>query len=112
MFVDREGMKEWRNGGVNYIQCRLVEEAERLEAKLTAGTMHQAGRPRLTGGGGRGGGEGPLGPWPWIRVAACDAWESAMGTEAVWVTVADESSWDVLRAVTPDEKAVIRAFAA
>ena len=58
MFVDREGMKEWRNGGVNHIQCRLVEEAERLEAKLMAGTMHQAGRPRLTGGGGRGAGWG------------------------------------------------------
>ena len=76
------------------------------------GRDHAPGRAASAHGGGAGrGGEGPLGPWPWIRVAVCDAWESAMGTEAVWVTVADESSWDVLRAVTPDEKAVIRAFA-
>lgn len=34
-----------------------------------------------------------------------------MGTEAVWVTVADESSWDVLRAGIPEEEAVTRAFA-
>lgn len=28
----------------------------------------------------------------------------------MWVTVADESSWDVLRAETPEEKALIRVF--
>lgn len=30
---------------MNYNHCHLVEEAERLKAKLMAGTMHQAGRP-------------------------------------------------------------------
>lgn len=95
---------------MNYNHCHLVEEAERLKAKLRAGTMHQAGRP----GGGhlraqRGAG-GLSDPGPG-SAAEGDAWESAMGTEAVWVTVADESSWDVLRAVTPKEKALVRAFA-
>lgn len=93
---------------MNYNHCHLVEEAERLKAKLMAGTMHQAGRP---------GEDTSAHGWRALSdpgpgsVAVGDAWESAMGTEAVWVTVADESSWDVLRAVTPEEKALILAFA-
>ena len=53
---------------MSYNHCHLVEEAERLRAKLMAGTMHQA---RWPGGGGdistHGWGRGP--PWapgPWI----------------------------------------------
>lgn len=72
--------------------CHLVEEAEWLRAKLMAGTMHQAGwglgghlRSRAEGRG-----RGPLsGPGPG-SIAVCDAWSSAMGKEAVWVTVADD----------------------
>lgn len=40
---------EWRDGRMSYNRCHLVEEAERLRAKLMAGTMHQA---RWPGGGG------------------------------------------------------------
>lgn len=50
---------------MNYNHCHLVEEAERLKAKLMAGTMHQAGRPgEDTSAHGWG---GPLRPQPWIR---------------------------------------------
>ena len=49
-----------------------------------------------------GGHSGPLGPG---SLAVCDAWERAMGKEAVWVMWQMTSSWDMHRAVTPEEEA-------
>lgn len=55
---------------MNYNHCRLVEQAERLKAKLRAGTMHEAGRPgedTSAHGGGRGGSRTlALDPPPWV----------------------------------------------
>lgn len=70
--------------------------------------MHQAGRPGRTPP--RTGGGPSRTPVPdpprWVMPG-----KAPWGQKAVWVTVADESSWDVLRAETPEEKALIRVFA-
>ena len=58
------------------------------------------GTSPLTGG--DGGHPGPRGPG---SLAVSDAWERAMGKEAVWVMWQMTSSWDMLRAVTPEEEA-------
>lgn len=90
--------------------CHLVE-VERLRAKLMAGAMHQARWPGV--------GEGtspllggdratPWAPGPWIPTQCVMHGNAPWGKEAVWVMWQTTSSWDMLRAVTPEEEATSR----
>lgn len=81
-------MKELRDEGLGYNHGHLVEEHGRWKAKIMAGTMyHQTGWP---GEDVSAGGQGPLSdPSPGF-ITVCDAWESTMQKEAMWVTMADE----------------------
>lgn len=66
----------------------MVEEAKRWKAKVMTGTMHhQTGWPGVDVSAG---GQGALSdPSPGF-ITVCEAWESTMQKEAMWVMMADE----------------------